>query len=132
MTGIKQMRPWVVIAVLISGILGFFPGPAKAQQKPETKAFAKCDAKLINRLLEVIEKDIVPLTQEGIKKGNKVFGAAILKKSDLSVVIAESNNETENPLWHGEVHAIKKFYELPKAKRPDTEVSRFPCGAVRP
>ncbi|KGD94424.1 nucleoside deaminase [Rhizobium sp. YS-1r] len=63
------------------------------------------------RLLDVIETDILPLTEKGVAAGNKVFGAAILKKSDLSLVIAETNNEVENPLWHGEVHTLKCFYE---------------------
>lgn len=63
------------------------------------------------RLLDVIEHDILPLTASGVAAGNKVFGAAILKKSDLSLVIAETNNELENPLWHGEVHTLKRFYE---------------------
>lgn len=67
------------------------------------------------RLLEVIENDILPLTEKGVAAGNKVFGAAILKKSDLSLVIAETNNEMENPLWHGEVHALKRFYENTQA-----------------
>jgi tRNA(Arg) A34 adenosine deaminase TadA len=75
---------------------------------------------LIDRLLDVIETDIVPKTRAGVDKGNKLFGAAILRKSDHSVVIAETNNEMENPLWHGEVHALKRFYELPRAERPDT------------
>lgn len=66
---------------------------------------------LAPRLLDVIEHDILPLTQAGVAAGNKVFGAAILKKSDLSLVIAETNNELENPLWHGEVHTLKRFYE---------------------
>src|SRR5690606_41476284 len=57
----------------------------------------------------------------GVAHGNKLFGAAILLKSDLSVVIAETNNELENPLWHGEMHALKRFYELPKADRPRSE-----------
>ncbi len=55
--------------------------------------------------------DILPLTEKGVAAGNKVFGAAVLKKSDLSLVIAETNNELENPLWHGEVHTLKRFYE---------------------
>lgn len=63
------------------------------------------------RLLDVIEHDILPLTQQGVAAGNKVFGAAILRKSDLSLVIAETNNELENPLWHGEIHTLKRFYE---------------------
>src|SRR5690606_1495690 len=91
------------------------------------------DAHLINRLFAVIENDIVPKTREGVARGNKLFGAAILRKSDLSVVIAETNNELENPLWHGEVHALKRFYELPKAHRPDTKDCIFlathePCS----
>ena len=67
---------------------------------------------IASRLLDVIEHDILPLTQTGVAAGNKVFGAAILRKSDLSLVIAETNNELENPLWHGEVHTLKRFYEI--------------------
>jgi tRNA(Arg) A34 adenosine deaminase TadA len=70
------------------------------------------NVKLINRLLTVIEQDILPKTRLGVAQGNKIFGAAILKKSDLSVIVSETNNEVENPLWHGEMHAIKKLYEL--------------------
>ncbi len=76
------------------------------------------DNRLLERLLEVIQKDIIPLTERGVALGNKLFGAAILRKSDLSLVIAETNNELENPLWHGEVHTLKRFYEM--AERPDT------------
>ncbi|HXV29720.1 MAG TPA: nucleoside deaminase [Sinorhizobium sp.] len=75
-------------------------------------------SELAERLLTVIEKDILPLTEKGVAAGNKVFGAAILRKSDLSLVLAETNNETENPLWHGEVHTLKRFYEM--TEKPDT------------
>lgn len=90
-------------------------------------------AELAERLLDVIEHDILPLTREGVKKGNKIFGAAILRKSDLSLVLAETNNELENPLWHGEVHALKRFYELPAHTRPDPKDCIFlathePCS----
>ncbi|CAN5160222.1 nucleoside deaminase [soil metagenome] len=70
------------------------------------------------RLLDVIEHDIVPLTARGVAAGNKLFGAAILSKADLSLVVAATNNEVENPLWHGEIHAIKRFHELPRDQRP--------------
>ena len=76
------------------------------------------DARLAAALLDVIENEIVPMTRRGVARGNKVFGAAILRKSDLSTVIAETNNETENPLWHGEMHALKRLYERPAAERP--------------
>ena len=76
-------------------------------------------AALAKRLLDVIEFDILPLTRKGVAAGNKVFGAAILNKSDLSLVLAETNNETENPLWHGEVHTLKRLYEQVEA--PNTK-----------
>ena len=76
-------------------------------------------ATLVARFLDVIEFDIAPMTQRGVGTGNKLFGAAILRKSDLSLVLAETNNESENPLWHGEIHAIKRFYELPADTRPN-------------
>ena len=91
------------------------------------------NAELISRLLDVIENDIAPVTRRGVALGNKLFGAAILRKSDLSVVIAETNNEIENPLWHGEMHAIKRFFELPAEQRPDVKDCLFlathePCS----
>ena len=69
------------------------------------------------RFLDVIEHDIMPLTQKGVAAGNKIFGAALVRKSDLSLVLAETNNETENPLWHGEMHLLKRWYEKPSADR---------------
>ena len=76
------------------------------------------DVRIIDRLLEVTEKDIVPLTQAGVRAGNKLFGAAIVRKADLSLVVTSTNAETENPLWHGEVHTLKKLYEMPRSQRP--------------
>jgi len=74
--------------------------------------------RLIARLLDVIANDIVPLTRDGVQGGNKIFGAAILEKSDLSLVVAGTNAEIENPLWHGEMATIKKLYQLPQRQRP--------------
>jgi len=90
-------------------------------------------AALVARLLDVIEDDIAPVTSRGVARGNKLFGAAILRKSDLSVVVAESNNEVDNPLWHGEMHAIKRFFELDESQRPATKDCIFlathePCS----
>jgi tRNA(Arg) A34 adenosine deaminase TadA len=73
---------------------------------------------LADRFLDVIEHDILPLTRLGVAAGNKVFGAALVLKSDLSLVLAETNNELENPLWHGEMHLIKRFHERPPHRRP--------------
>jgi tRNA(Arg) A34 adenosine deaminase TadA len=82
---------------------------------------------LIDRLLSVVEKEIVPLTQKGVRKGNKLFGGAILKKSDLSTVVAVTNSETGNPLLHGEITAINAFYERPRGQRPLAKDCIFLC-----
>lgn len=76
------------------------------------------EVELITRLFDVLAQDILPKTTQGVAAGNKIFGAAILRKDDLSLVLAETNNETENPLWHGEVHTLKRFYEMDTP--PDT------------
>jgi tRNA(Arg) A34 adenosine deaminase TadA len=73
---------------------------------------------LAPRLLDVIDLDILPLTERGVADGNKIFGAALLRKSDLSLVLAGTNDETENPLLHGEINTLNRFYELPE--RPST------------
>ena len=77
-------------------------------------------AAFVTRLLDVIEHGIVPQTRLGVAQGDKVFGAAILNKDDLSLVLAATNHETANPLWHGEVHLLKLFYEMPADARPAT------------
>ena len=71
-----------------------------------------------SRLLDVIEGDILPLTERGVAAGNKVFRAALLRKSDLSLVIAGTNDETDNPLLHGEINTLNRFYAL--TDRPPT------------
>ena len=91
------------------------------------------DDELAARFLDVIEHDVVPLTRAGVERGDKVFGAAILRKSDLSLVIAGTNRETENPLFHGEVATLNAFYEMPAETRPPSADCLFlsthePCS----
>ena len=73
---------------------------------------------LLDKFLDIFKNDILPLTIKGVDAGNKIFGAAIINKDDYSLVVAGSNNETENPIWHGEIHTLKKFYELDNIMRP--------------
>ena len=94
---------------------------------------AYAPAVLADRFLQVIEEDIVPKTRAGVAAGNKLFGAAILRKSDLSLVVAATNAETENPLFHGEVSTLNAYYRLPAASRPATRDCLFlsthePCS----
>ena len=88
---------------------------------------------LLNKILNIFQKNILPLTEESVENGNKIFGAAILNKKDFSLIVAGANNEMENPLWHGEVHTLKKFYELPKEKKANEKNCLFisshePCS----
>ena len=84
--------------------------------------------KLLEKSLDIFTKEILPITEKGVSEGNKIFGAAILKKKDLSLVVAGSNNETENPIWHGETHTLKKFYEINKNSRPNEKDCIFLCS----
>ena len=91
------------------------------------------DHALAIRFLDVVENDIVPLTRAGVERGDKVFGGAILRKSDLALVIAGTNRETENPLYHGEVATLNAYFALPGTARPAPENCLFlsthePCS----
>ena len=86
-----------------------------------------------NILIKTIITDIIPHTKIAISKGNKIFGAAILSKNDNSLICIGTNNEIENPLWHGEISALKNFYDIPLNLRPDTKDCIFlsshePCS----
>ena len=88
---------------------------------------------LLDKFLDVFNNDILPLTYKGVNSGNKIFGAAIIRNDNYSLVVAGSNNETENPLWHGETYTLKKFYEINKKKRPEEKnciflTSHEPCS----
>ena len=89
--------------------------------------------KALEKILNIFSKEVLPLTEKGVAKGSKIFGAAIIKKDNLSLVVAETNNEIENPLWHGEISAFKKFYELDANTRPKEKDCMFlsshePCS----
>jgi len=88
---------------------------------------------LLDKFIDVFNNNILPLTSKGVDSGNKIFGAAIIKKDNYSLVVAGSNNETENPLWHGETYTLKKFYEVNKETRPEEKNCIFlsshePCS----
>lgn len=76
------------------------------------------DTQLLSRLVDIIETEIAPLTRKSVLQGNKIFGAALLYKHDFSTLLAATNNELESPLWHGEMHALKAYHEIPQQQRP--------------
>jgi tRNA(Arg) A34 adenosine deaminase TadA len=93
-------------------LMADFGASANSGETKRPWELAGCNPNLIDRLLTVMEVEIIPLTRKGVSNGNKVFGAAMLKKSDLSTIVVGTNHETENPLWHGEIYTINKYYEM--------------------
>ena len=66
--------------------------------------------RIYNILISKILNEIIPATKISIINGNKIFGAAILKKDDLSTVVIGTNNEVINPLYHGEISTINEYF----------------------
>ena len=73
-------------------------------QQPQLKA----SIQELSKILQVIEEEILPKTKLGIEKGNKVFGAALISK-DFEFMLAETNDELNNPLFHGEINLINAW-----------------------
>lgn len=109
------------LLALPGGAVASPPG-CSAWTQPTDEDFAATyghdKAAFVDRALNAIEAEVVPKTRKGVEAGNKLFGAAVLKKSDLSSVVIATNTETGNPLLHGEIQAINQFYDLPKDQRP--------------
>jgi tRNA(Arg) A34 adenosine deaminase TadA len=75
----------------------------------------------LNRALTVVETKIVPKTIEGVRGRSGLFGAAVLDKSDPSIVIIGTKTEAENPLLHGEIQTVN-------AVTTRRKISVFQCG----
>jgi tRNA(Arg) A34 adenosine deaminase TadA len=71
------------------------------------------DDEKIERMLDVIRDEILPLTECEVKRGNHVFGGAILRTDTMTSVMVGSNNRVENPLFHGEIDTLNRFFKLP-------------------
>ena len=85
------------------------------------------------RLLEVLLKEIVPATRISVAKGNKIFGAAIINRFDLSTICIGTNNEIKNPLLHGEISAINNLFDKFNSSKINTKdfifiSSHEPCS----
>ena len=83
-----------------------------------------------NAILDIIINTLIPQTKIAVQKGNKIFGAFIIKKSNLSLVISGTNNEINNPLYHGEISALFNFFKTKKLNPKDHYFisSHEPCS----
>ena len=62
-------------------------------------------------ILDIFIDELIPLTKKSISKGNKIFGAFIIKKSNLNLISIGTNEEIKNPLFHGEISTLFNFFE---------------------
>ena len=83
-----------------------------------------------NLLLDIFIDTLIPETEIAVQKGNKIFGAFIIKKSDLSIVITGTNNEITNPLYHGEISTLFNFFKIKNLNPKDYYFisSHEPCS----
>jgi tRNA(Arg) A34 adenosine deaminase TadA len=77
------------------------------------------DDEKTEKMLDVIKDEILPLTECEVKRGNHVFGGAILRPDTMTSVMVGSNNRVENPLFHGEIDTLNRFFKLPVHPRAD-------------
>lgn len=68
--------------------------------------------KLFNRLMDVIEYDVAPLTRKRVAIGCKSSARRCCGRTICLSSSPKPNMEAFSPLWHGEVYAIKQFWEL--------------------
>lgn len=73
------------------------------------------------RMLLVIRDEVFPFTKKEVAGGNHVFGGAVLRADTLETVVVGSNNRIENPLFHGEVDTLNRFFRLP-SRPPSAEL----------
>ena len=64
----------------------------------------------IEHILDAIKTDLLPLTQRGVTAGNHVFGGLVLRADTLETVTAGTNNRQDNPIYHGEIDTIQRFF----------------------
>jgi tRNA(Arg) A34 adenosine deaminase TadA len=71
------------------------------------------DAEKVKMLLEVIRDEILPLTESESARGNAPSGSAILRADTLTSVMVGADNRITNPIFHGDIDAINRFFKLP-------------------
>jgi len=84
--------------------------------KDNQRAPLKATSEQLMQMLTCIENDILPKTSVSVAThGNKVFGAAILDKN-FKCIFADTNTETDCPIFHGEVKCIYAWSQATPAK----------------
>lgn len=64
----------------------------------------------IENILKAIKDDLLPLTKKGVAEGNHVFGGLVLDAKSFNTIVAGTNNRQQNPIFHGEIDTILRFF----------------------
>ncbi len=64
----------------------------------------------IEGILRAIKEDLLPLTKKGVQEGNHVFGGLVLDSTTFETIVAGTNNRQGNPIFHGEIDTILRFF----------------------
>ena len=79
----------------------------------------------LNNIINIFQNEIIPRTTKAVLLGNKIFGAAIIRKNNHKIIVVGTNNEVKNPLFHGEIDTIIKFFNISYKKRPSVKDCLF-------
>lgn len=85
----------------------------------------------IENILRAIKDDLLPLTKMGVENGNHVFGGLVLDEKSLKTIIAGTNNRQGNPIFHGEIDTILRFFSMKNHPDPSQCIfvaSHEPCS----
>lgn len=85
----------------------------------------------VERIIQAIKNDLLPVTKAGVAAGNHVFGGIVLNASTMDTVVAGSNNRKVNPIFHGEIDTIQRFFALNNHPAPADCIfvaSHDPCS----
>ena len=85
----------------------------------------------IHALLDVIEHRILPLTEAYVRRGHNLFGGAVLDRRTLEPLAVGSNRRGDNPILHGEIDTILRFFDLPEHPAPEDTLflaTHEPCS----
>ena len=85
----------------------------------------------IENILKAIKDDLLPLTKKGVEEGNHVFGGLVLDAASLKTIVAGTNNRQGNPIFHGEIDTILRFFSMKGRPAPSECIfvaSHDPCS----
>ena len=85
----------------------------------------------IDKILDAIKNDLLPLTKKGVEEGKHVFGGLVLDAASFRTVIAGTNNRQGNPIFHGEIDTILRFFSMKGHPDPSECIfvaSHDPCS----